>query len=195
VSDVRPRQGHDRGRARAQHRSSRLRYMATGVPVLRHRLRVRPRLCALRDAPRLHGDPDAPVRFPRALPVIPGVRGRARRLLESVARTVVLGLGAVVVLTPFVWMLMTSLKPPQAILSGDVRLFPAEPTLQNYARVWHGAPIPRYLANSFAAASLILVSQLVTITPAAYAFAKLKFIGRTVCFYLVLGMMMIPAHI
>jgi len=127
--------------------------------------------------------------------VIVGDGGRTRRRLVSFARTLVLGIGAVVVLMPFVWMLMTSLKPPQEIFTADFRLFPADPTLQNYARVWHGGPIPRYLLNSFVVASLILVSQLATITPAAYAFAKLKFAGRTVCFYLVLGMMMIPAHI
>jgi len=122
-------------------------------------------------------------------------RGPTRRLLEPVGRSLVLGLGAVVVLMPFIWMLMTSLKPPQEIFTADVRLFPADPTLQNYVRIWQRAPIPRYLANSFVVASLILASQLATITPAAYAFAKLKFAGRTICFYLVLGMMMIPAHI
>src|SRR5262249_62374346 len=79
--------------------------------------------------------------------------------------------------------------------AAELRLLPTHPTLQNYVSVWQRAPMPRYIVNSFVAAALILVSQVVTITPAAYAFAKLKFAGQTVCFYLVLGMMMIPAHI
>jgi len=120
---------------------------------------------------------------------------RGRRFLAAAARSLVLGIGAAVVLTPFLWMLVTSFKPPQEIFTAEFRLLPAEPTLQNYVSVWHRAPIPRYLVNSFAVAVLILVGQVLTITPAAYAFAKLKFAGRTVCFYLVLGMMMIPPHI
>src|SRR5262245_2549777 len=195
VSDVRPRQGPDRRRARAQHRGPRLRHMAASVPVLRHRLRLRPGVRGFRDAAGVHGASNAAVRLAGALPVILSGRRRARRLVAPAARTLVLGAGAVVVLTPFVWMLMTSLKPPQEIFIADFRLLPANPTLQNYASVWHGAAIPRYLLNSFVVAFLILVSQLATITPAAYAFAKLKFAGRDVCFYLVLGMMMIPAHI
>ena len=120
---------------------------------------------------------------------------RRSRVLGAVAQTAILALGALVVLTPFIWMVVTSLKPPQEIFTAEWRLLPAEPTLGNYARVWHDRPFPRYLLNSFVVASLILAAQLLTITPAAYALAKLKFAGRTLCLYLVLGMLMIPAHI
>src|SRR5262249_30040683 len=149
VPDRPPREGADRGRTRAQHRSPRLRHLAASLPVLRHRFRLCAGVRAFRDAPRLHGAPDATLRLAGALPVRADSHGRARRFLGAAPRSLVLGIGAVVILTPFLWMLVTSFKAPQDIFTAEFRLLPAHPTLQNYVSVWHRAPMPRYLVNSF----------------------------------------------
>jgi multiple sugar transport system permease protein len=110
-------------------------------------------------------------------------------------RSCVLTVGAVAILVPFGWMVLTSFKPPAEIFTTELRVWPAGPTLENYRHVFRTSSVALYLLNSVATAGLILACQVTTIVPAAYAFAKLRFPGRAFCFYAVLGTMMIPAHV
>ncbi|HTO46339.1 MAG TPA: carbohydrate ABC transporter permease [Burkholderiales bacterium] len=64
-------------------------------------------------------------------------------------------------------------------------------TLQNFANAWQAAPFARYLVNTVALVTMILVAQLVIGTLAAYAFARYAFFGRDVVFILVLVQLMI----
>ena len=64
-------------------------------------------------------------------------------------------------------------------------------TLENFRRAWEAAPFARYLLNSFALVTMVLASQLVLCTLAAYAFARYEFPGKDLAFILVLLQLMI----
>lgn len=98
---------------------------------------------------------------------------------------------ACVWMTPFVWMLVAAFNP-QSIGAGMASLIPDYvPTLANFREAWASADFPRYGLNTLIITLGILAVQLVTITLAGYAFARLEFPGRTLCFYLFLLQLML----
>ena len=104
-----------------------------------------------------------------------------------------LSLWGLIVLFPFYWMILTSLKDYGAYNSERIpAFFTLSPTLQNYADAFTAVPLGRYLLNTalFAAATTALM--VVVIVLAAYAFARLKFRGKNLVFTLFLSLMMIP---
>ena len=118
-----------------------------------------------------------------------------RPLLGQVLRHVVLWLGLLVVLAPFVWMVSTSLKPPNEIFSAKISLLPQTWfAAENYAIAFTKVPLLRYLLNGVLVVAAIFVLQLVVALPCAYALAKLRFRGRDVLFAMVLVGLMIPAQ-
>jgi len=120
---------------------------------------------------------------------------RTREILSEFGFHLILLLGAIFWLLPFFWMVSTALKPVAEIFSPNVTLLPVNPTLDNYTKVWASSPFARYLLNSFLVAILILVGQILTIVPAAYAFAKRDFPGKKLLFSIFLATMMIPFHV
>ena len=68
-------------------------------------------------------------------------------------------------------------------------------TLHNFVEAWQAAPFARYLVNTVALVTLILIAQLVLCTLAAYAFARFEFVGRGLAFMLVLIQLMIMPDI
>lgn len=105
----------------------------------------------------------------------------------------VLILGAVISLFPFGWMILTSFKSYREVATRVV--FPAELRFSNYVEAWQSAPFARYFANSIIMAVFTVLGVLVTSTLAAYAFARLDFIGKHAIFNLFLATMMIPGAI
>lgn len=104
-----------------------------------------------------------------------------------------LGFWALVVLFPFYWMVLTSVKDYAAYNAEYIPKFiTLSPTLQNYADAFTTVPLGRYLLNTliFTAATTILM--LIVIVLAAFAFARLHFAGRDLAFTLFLALMMIP---
>lgn len=104
-----------------------------------------------------------------------------------------LGFWALVVLFPFYWMVLTSVKDYAAYNAEYIPKFiTLSPTLQNYADAFTTVPLGRYLLNTliFTAATTILM--LIVIVLAAFAFARLHFAGRDLTFTLFLALMMIP---
>ncbi|MDF2973927.1 MAG: carbohydrate transporter permease, partial [Microvirga sp.] len=121
---------------------------------------------------------------------------RIRRVLSLLATHAVLMAGAVFMLLPFVWMLMTSLKSPGEIFSADFTLWPRRfSAVENYDRALTTAPLLRFALNGFIICFGILVVQLLVAIPAAYALAKLKFPGRNPLFVLVLLGLCIPVQV
>lgn len=107
-----------------------------------------------------------------------------------------LGYGATLLIaglwmTPFVWMLVAAFNP-QSIGAGMASLIPDYvPTLANFREAWASADFPRYGANTLVITLGILAVQLVTVTLAGYAFARLEFPGRSLFFYLFLLQLML----
>lgn len=102
--------------------------------------------------------------------------------------------GAFLSAMPFLWMVTTSLKPPGKLYEGPL-FFPVHFAWENYVKVWHFAPFPRFFLNSAIMAFSITLTHLFFSAMAGYAFARLRFPGRNALFFLVLGTMMIPSSV
>jgi multiple sugar transport system permease protein len=103
-------------------------------------------------------------------------------------------------LIPMAWMLITSLKTGFAAMQYPPQWWPAEPTLENYTRLLDprdsvGRDFLRYFWNSLVVSTLTTVLAVVVAVPAAYAFSRFRFPGRTMLFFSVLLRNMFPAVI
>jgi sn-glycerol 3-phosphate transport system permease protein len=98
-------------------------------------------------------------------------------------------------LTPYLWMLVTSLKSLPELLRTPLRPIPAEPTLEGYRSALSAMPIARYFLNTSVMALAIALLQVALALPAGYALAKLRFRGRALCFALILSTLLIPAQV
>ena len=116
-------------------------------------------------------------------------RSMAGRILSYFFLT----LWAVIVLFPFYWMLLTSVKSYSAYNSEYVpAFFTLQPTLQNYFDAFSAVPLGRYFLNTLIYTCVTTVIMIVVVVLSAYAFARLDFIGRKITFTLFLSLMMIP---
>ena len=128
-------------------------------------------------------------------PITP-VMARLRRFAGLALVHGVLIAGAVFMLLPFVFMLVTSIKPPAEVFEATFRLWPRNfYGLQNYASALTTAPLLRFMLNGLIVCGGILVVQLLVAIPCAYALAKLRFPGRPVLFALVLMGLCIPIQV
>ena len=119
-----------------------------------------------------------------------------RKTLETIFWYAVLGLVAVITAFPFIWVFSMSVKGPHdAIYSVPPQLIPREPTLDNYVRVWNQLPISRFFLNSIVVAIGTVILNLLFTSLAAYPFAKMKFRGRDVIFYLLLATFIVPPQL
>ncbi|UHD46728.1 carbohydrate ABC transporter permease [Aureimonas altamirensis] len=108
-------------------------------------------------------------------------------------RLLVLAVGAAVMLLPFYWMVLTSLRSPAEIF--DVSLWPTVSPLDavdNYVRAASQVPMARFMLNGAIVCLGILAVQVLTAVPAAYALAKLPFPGRRLLMTLVIAALCIP---
>lgn len=107
---------------------------------------------------------------------------------------VVMVLGALAMLFPFVWTVVTSLTPG-AGLSLAPSLIPDDPSIESYRTLFTERPFLRIIGNSLLLAGVTTVVQLVTSATAAYAFSRLAFRGRALVFAVYLSTMMIPLQV
>ncbi len=118
-----------------------------------------------------------------------------RRLAARAALLLALALGAVVVSVPFIYMVVTSLETTTQIGQLTPQFVPSPVEWSNYARVWRGLPVGRFFVNSLVVAIAVTLGQVVTASLAAYAFARLRFPGRSVLFTLYLASLIIPFQV
>ena len=104
----------------------------------------------------------------------------------------VLVLGLLVVVGPFLWMVLSSLKPEAEIRSVPPTWWPDTLTLGNYRDLFARLDFPRYFFNSALVAALVTAGNLLFCSALGYALAKLRFPGRRALFLVVLGMLMVP---
>src|SRR5215216_1802749 len=120
---------------------------------------------------------------------------RQRTLLITLLRYLVLCVGGLLMIIPFLWMLSTSLKPTGVALSMPPQIIPRQPTLESYRRVAETVPILRMLMNSVIVTTFAVVGQLATSALSAYAFARMHWRGRDAVFLLYLATLMVPAQV
>lgn len=118
---------------------------------------------------------------------------RRRRVVRRAVTYVLLALWAVIVLFPFYWMVLTSVKSYSAYSAERIpAFFTLSPTLQNYHDAFTAVPLARYFLNTLVFTVATTAIMLVVITLAAFAFARLNFRGKHLAFTLFLALMMIP---
>lgn len=104
-----------------------------------------------------------------------------------------LALWAIIVLFPFYWMVLTSVKSYSSYNSEYIpKFFTLSPTLANYADAFTAVPLGRYLINTLIFTVITTAIMLVVIVFAAYGFARINFRGKNLVFTLFLSLMMIP---
>ena len=102
---------------------------------------------------------------------------------------------ALIVIAPFIWMILTSFKDMSEIYVYPPKWLPGKFNFDNYVKAFTAAPFGRYYFNSLVVAFAVTLGQLITCSMAAFAFARLRFKGRDVLFYVFLGTMMIPYNV
>ena len=126
------------------------------------------------------------------------LQGRAlrRKRILRLLTYLLLGVWAVVVLFPFYWMLLTSVKDYGSYNAEHIpTFFTLSPTLQNYRDAFTSVPRGRYLLNTVFFAVVTTALMVVVITLSAYAFARMEFRGKNLLFTLFLSLMMIPTEL
>jgi len=118
---------------------------------------------------------------------------KARQKALNIVIYALLIFWAVIVLFPFYWMVLTSVKSYSAYNSEYIpKFFTLSPTLQNYADAFTAVPLWKYFANTFIFTAATTAIMLAVIILAAFAFARLEFRGKNIVFVFFLSLMMIP---
>lgn len=100
--------------------------------------------------------------------------------------------GLVLAVAPFLWMVLSSVKPDAEVRQVPPTWWPENPTLDNYRDLFQRLNFPRFFANSVIVATAVTLGNVVFCTMIGYALAKLSFPGRRILLALVLTMLMIP---
>ncbi len=123
------------------------------------------------------------------------VASRSRRRGErniSIVAYILLAVGGVTMVVPFVWMIATSLKPAAEIYQGN--FLPLAPTLANYRQVIFETPLPRWYLNSIMVAIISTVSVGFFDSLLGFVFAKYDFPLKNILFLLILSTLMVPTE-
>jgi multiple sugar transport system permease protein len=131
---------------------------------------------------------------------VPRTASRAQfaRRVRTGRRAVLIGLliiGGLLMMTPFLWMIATSLKTRAEVFVTPPTLFPLVPQWHNYPDMWNALPFASFFVNSLKIATLNTVGQLISCSMAAFAFATLRFRFREPLFALLLVTLIIPFQV
>ncbi|MBO7176225.1 MAG: carbohydrate ABC transporter permease [Clostridia bacterium] len=117
------------------------------------------------------------------------LRGRALKTVIYI----LLGLWGLIVLFPFYWMILSSLKSYSAYNAEYIpKLFTVNPTIENYIEAFTAVPLAKYFLNTLIFTVSTTAIMMIVIVPAAFAFARLSFRGKNLLFTFFLALMMIP---
>lgn len=141
--------------------------------------------------------------LPPTQPPVDAEEPRARRTREAGfgeprpnwVAYVVLGLGLVVVTSPFIWMALSSLKGEGEIRRVPPTWLPEAPTLDNFRELFDRLDFPQFFTNSTLVAAVVTVGNLVFCSMLGYVLAKSDFAGKKLLFRVVLGTLMIPGMV
>ena len=117
------------------------------------------------------------------------------KLLKGTARAVdyiLLTVGAVIMVFPFLWMILSAFKTPAEIYATPPVWIPASFSFENFVSALHTAPFLRYFLNSLFVTFCIVTLTTITTILAAFAFSKLSFPGRKAIYSSLIILMMVP---
>ena len=123
-------------------------------------------------------------------------KSKAGRLAGNIIKYFFLSVWGIIVLFPFYWMLLSSIKTSGAYNAELVpKFFTLSPTLENYVSAFTEVPLARYFLNTIIFTVITTAVMLVVIVLAAFAFSRLEFRGKNLLFTLFLSLMMIPSEL
>lgn len=122
-------------------------------------------------------------------------KGKKKDYSVKILSYFILIIGVIWVLTPFVWMLLTAVKPAKEVLSMPPKWIPSKVMWSNFTDALKAVPFNRYLINSIIVAVAITIGELITTVFAAYAFAYIPFRLKNVLFIILVATMMVPSDI
>ena len=116
---------------------------------------------------------------------------------NAIIKTVIVGLLALLFISPLIWMVSASLKPTTEVFATPFRLIPETIRWDNYAKVWTDDTVSMVQAylNTFKIVIISTLGQIAIASLAAYAFAKINFRGKNLIFLMFLSSMMIPTQV
>lgn len=118
---------------------------------------------------------------------------KIKEIIKKVIIYLFLGIWALIVLFPFYWMILTSVKSYGSYNSEFIpKLYTLSPTLQNYFDAFTAVPLARYFFNTVIFTVVTTAMMMIVIILAAYAFARIDFKGKNLVFAFFLSLMMIP---
>ena len=115
-----------------------------------------------------------------------------REILRKIICYTLLTVGALCMIFPFIWMLLSSFKTHGEIIQFPPKLFPSHFGLENYKQAFSMAPFGKYFLNSVVVMVLSVICTTTTSILGAFAFSKMKFPGKEIIFAILLSLMMIP---
>ena len=118
-----------------------------------------------------------------------------KRYAKPAVIQLVLFFGLIISLLPFLWMLSTSLKDPGEVMLYPPRWIPSLFKWENYVKIWQVIPLATFVKNTSIVTGLCILGELLTASMVAFAFARLRFRGKNVLFWLVLSSMMLPLQV
>ncbi len=126
----------------------------------------------------------------------PGNNKTSTVIRHTLTHIFIIALGLVMIY-PIAWMIVSSFKPNNLIFS-DPGLIPKAVTFENYVTGWKGyagTSFGRFFANSLFMCAVAIIGNLISCSMAAYAFARLRFVGRNFWFAVMMTTLMLPGHI
>ena len=114
-----------------------------------------------------------------------------KKIIRTISMLVIL----LVIAFPFLWLIISSFKHEKDIISFPPRIFADSYTLDNYIKVWTTIPLLDYIKNTVIFAGGTVMTSVFFDSLAGYAFARMRFKGKSVLFYFVLLTMMIPFQV
>ena len=116
------------------------------------------------------------------------------KTLGNLGRHLILIVGALTILIPFLWMITTSLQTKAETYTAQ-SIFPTSWHWENYLQAWQNAPFGRFYINSLIMSVGIVVGHLIFDSLAAFAFARLKFPAKNILFSILLAGLMVPIFV
>ncbi|HNY13092.1 MAG TPA: carbohydrate ABC transporter permease [Candidatus Wallbacteria bacterium] len=118
---------------------------------------------------------------------------KEEQLIRAVIHVVLIS-GAITMLAPFLWMILTAFKTKIESLDSTV-ILPSKLIWSNFSTAWYKAPFMQYFINTLFVAIMCTICQVMTSSLAAYAFSHMNFYGKDWLFAILMGTMMIPQQV
>jgi ABC-type glycerol-3-phosphate transport system permease component len=122
-------------------------------------------------------------------------RKTTRRRISLWTNTLIILIGAFILMIPLAWMLSTSLKANGEVFHIPINWIPKKVLFQNYPEAINYVPIPVYYRNSVFVASLAVLGSVISSSLVAFAFARLRAPGKNILFIILLSTLMLPSEV